>query len=148
MKYVLFVLLLFNYKVNDYYVIRQSNLPEFEFVYKKATIKTVYSYLLTKVDSNKAVLLTAICNNETGFKKGSRYNNNNLSCMRLVVCKRAVAFDKAKYGVYNDWKDCLDDLVDYEAKEKHKMWYYRYKEQIKKSSNRVRNNIKGDFKDK
>jgi hypothetical protein len=140
MKYVLFVLLLFNYKVNDYYVIRQSNLPEFEFVYEKATIKTVYSYLLTKVDSNKAVLLTAICINETGFKKGSRYNNNNLSCMRFGC--RAVAFDKAKYGIYNDWRDCLDDLVDYEAKEKKKMWYYRFKDKIQTSSNHVRNIIK------
>lgn len=93
---------------------------------KVANKKNILNYLLTKVDSNKAKRLLAICVNETGLKS-KYYKLNNLCCIRYGA--RAKYYTNY-YGVYDNWTDCLQDLIEYEVKYGKRSWYNRFNKKL------------------
>lgn len=121
------ILILSSFKTSSMKVgVRDYKIKELVKTNVIANKTNVLNYLLTKVDSNRAKRMLAICLNETGLK--SKYwKLNNLCCIRYG--KRAISYTNY-YGVYKTWTDCIDDLIEYENKYKSRSWYNRFNKEL------------------
>jgi hypothetical protein len=94
------------------------------------SVSNIFDYVINKVkDTTFSKRIVGICLNETGLIKGKYFNLNNVACIRYG--KRAISYVNY-YGVYSDWRDCINDVIDYELKYKERSWYNKYSTNINK----------------